>query len=126
MKELSRILYKGTEILYVDYSNLKYNKERTIQLIFCTADEYKKYPLKSALVIVNFSNLFFDNEIIHAFKVTQEETFLYQKRVALIGLKGLQVLGYNYIIQFKYRDMVRVFNNISAAKEWLVQDRMGN
>lgn len=122
MEGLSKIYYKGTEIIYVDYSGFRLNKRKTIQLIFNTADEYRKYPIKSVLALVNLKNLYFDNEIINAFKITQEQTFPHQKRIALIGIKGLQLLAYNYIIHFKNRDRVRIFKNISEAKEWLILD----
>lgn len=120
MEGLSKIYYKEREIIYVDYSDFRLNKERTIRLIFNTADEYRKYSLKSVLALVNFKNLYFDNEIINAFKITQEETALYQKKVALIGLSKLQVLGYDYIINKKYNDFVRMFKDVSKAKEWLI------
>lgn len=122
MEGLSKIIYKGKEIIYVDYSNFKLDKMKTFNLVFNCANEYMKYPLKSVLAIVNLTNLYFDTDIIDAFKMTQEQTTPHQKRVALIGIKGLQLLAYNYIVHLNYRDKVRIFNNISEAKEWLVLD----
>lgn len=122
MDGLSKITYKGKEIIYIDYSGFKFDKTKTLSLIYSSANEYMKYPFKSVLAIVNLANLYFDNDIINAFKATQEATALQERKVALIGLKGLQTLGYNHIIPFICRDWVRVFNNISEAKEWLVQD----
>lgn len=122
MERLSKIIYKGKEIIYVDYSNFKLDKMKTFNLVFNCANEYMKYPLKSVLAIVNLTNLYFDTDIIDAFKMTQEQTTPHQKRVALIGIKGLQLLAYNYIVHLNYRDKVRIFNNILEAKEWLVLD----
>ncbi|NLW46566.1 MAG: hypothetical protein GXY86_04410 [Firmicutes bacterium] len=126
MDGLSKITYKGKEIIYVDYSGFKFDKIKTFNLVYGSANEYMKYPFKSVLAIVNLTNLYFDNDIINAFKVTQEAATYHEKKVALIGIKGLQVLAYNYIIHMKYRDMVKVFNNISDAKEWLVSDYICN
>lgn len=122
MEGISKITYKGKEIIYLDYSCFKLDKTKTLNLVYGSANEYMKYPLKSVLALVNLTNLYFDTNIINAFKITQEETILHQKRIALIGLKGLQILAYKYIVHMKYRDMVRIFNNISEAKEWLVLD----
>ncbi len=119
---LSKITYKDKEIIYVDYSSFRLDKEKTFKLIYGSADEYLKHPLESVLALVNLTNLYFDNEIINAFKTAQEETIANEKKVALIGLKGLQILAYNYVINMKNRDKVRVFENISEAREWLVND----
>lgn len=121
MDGLSKITYKGKEIICVDYSGFKFDTTKTFDLIYGSANEYMKHPLKSVLALVNLTNLYFDTDIINAFKTTQEATASHEKKIALIGIKGLQVLAYKYIIHIKYRDMVRLFNNISEAKEWLVK-----
>ena len=121
MDGLSKITYKGKEIIYVDYSGFKFDKTKTFNLVYGAANEYMKYPSNSVLAIVNLTNLYFDNDIINAFKVTQEATVPYEKKIALIGIKGLQVLAYKYIIHEKSRDMVKFFNNVLVAKEWLVE-----
>jgi hypothetical protein len=122
MEGLSKIYYKEKEIIYVDYSSFKLDKMKTINLVFDCANEYMKYPLNSVLAIVNLTHLYFDTDIIDAFKMTQEKTTPHQKKIALIGIKGLQLLAFNYIVHMKYRNRVRIFNNISEAKEWLVLD----
>ncbi|NLW46565.1 MAG: hypothetical protein GXY86_04405 [Firmicutes bacterium] len=122
MEGFSKIAYKGKEILYADYSSFGFDKEKTLQLISGFANEYMKCPPKSALALVNVANLHFDTDIINALKENQDKTVPYQKKVAIIGMKGLQKVAYNFIITLTQRDSVKILNSENEAKEWLVSD----
>lgn len=122
MEGFSKIAYKGKEILYADYSQFGFDKEKTLQLINGLAEEYAKCPPKSALALINVANLHFDTDIINALKENQEKSISYQKKVAVIGMKGLQKVAYNFIVSLTQRDLVKVLDNETEAKEWLVSD----
>lgn len=122
MEGLSKIAYKGKEIFYVDYSKFGMDKEKTINLILGAAEEYMKYPLKSVLAITNVANLHFDTDIVNAFKISQEKTAPYQKKIAIIGMKGLQKVAYNFIVSLTQRDLVKVMDSLEEAKDWVTSD----
>ena len=46
----------------------------------------------------------------------------YEKRVAVIGMKGLQKVAYNFIVSLTQKDLVKAFDSELEAKEWLVKD----
>jgi hypothetical protein len=122
MEGLSKITYKNKTILYIDYSKVLGSKEKILQLIEKASQEYLKYPPKSALALTNFSNIQMDSDIVQMLKKTQEKTFLYEKKVTLIGNKDHLKVGYNFIVGFTQRSIVQMFDTELEAKEWLVKD----
>lgn len=124
MEGFSKIAYKGKEIFYVDYSSFGFDVEKALNLIKHATEEYVRLqlPPKSVLAIVNISNLHFDTAVINAFKDEKAKTAYYEKKVAIIGMKGLQKVAYTFIVNLTQRDTVKVFDELSDAKEWLVND----
>lgn len=118
----SKIIYKGKEIYYIDYSSFRLNIDKAFKLIRYATEEYQRLqlPPKSVLVITNLSGLHFNTSLVNVFKEEKEKTVYYEKKVAIIGLKGLQRLAYNYITRKSPRDLIKICKNISEAKEWLV------
>jgi hypothetical protein len=122
MEGLSKSLYKGKEIIYVDYSSFGTNKEKTISLIKGVTSELSMRPPKSVLILVNVTNMSFDTEVGNAFKESRKKAF-YEKKTAVIGLNSLQRLMYNFVINMGERDVVRAFESETEAKEWLVSEK---
>ncbi len=122
MEGLSKISYQGKEIIYVDYSSFGFDKEKALKLINASTEEYMKHPAKSVLALVNVSNLHFDSDIINLMKQTKEKTIPYEKKIAIIGMKGLQKVAYNFVTSLTQRDVVKVLDTELEAKEWLVQN----
>lgn len=98
--------------------------DKAFKLIRFATEEYNRLhlPAKSVLAIANLSGLHFNSELINTFREEKGKTAYYEKKVAVIGLKGLQRLGYNYVTFLNSKDSVKIFNNIIDAKEWLVKD----
>jgi hypothetical protein len=121
---LSIITYKDKEIYYIDYSGLGNSKERVLQLIYGASEEYnhKDLPPKSVLALTNVDNLSFDMEVVNTFKEQRHNVAPYEKKVAIIGLKGIQMIAYRYIISFAQHSVIKLFDSEIEAKEWLVKD----
>lgn len=122
MKEFSIIVYKGKNIHYIDYSNFCTSKEKTLQLLKYSIEECKNSEPKSTLTLINVVNLSFDMEIINAFQDSIGETFPYVKKLAVIGLAGLQKVAYNFIIKLSQKYLIKAFDTELEAKEWLTDD----
>lgn len=122
---LSKIQYKGKEILFLDYSGFAKDKstqkQKTLQLMNGANEEYKKYPKKSALGMGNFTNFSFDMDILSALKKSNNEMDCYIKKSAIIGVKGLLKAGYNFVIGLTSSN-TKVFETEQEAKDWLVLD----
>jgi hypothetical protein len=122
MDEITMRTYRNKEFFYVDYTGLHGNKERTIQLIIESGQEYRKKPLKSVLALVNVGNARFDTEILRIFIENQDKSVPYEKRVAVIGLDTLKRVAYNLIVGTNKDVFIKAFESEEEAKEWLVQD----
>jgi hypothetical protein len=122
MEGFSKIAYKGKEIFCIDYSSFGFNKEKALQLLRGATEYYvsNQLPPNSVLALVNVSGLHFDNDVINAFKEEKEKTDPYDKKIAILGMKGLQKVAYNFIISLTKRDSVKLFDIEQEAKEWLV------
>ncbi|NLW46567.1 MAG: hypothetical protein GXY86_04415 [Firmicutes bacterium] len=125
MEGFSKILYKDKEIFYVDYSSFGLDVYKTLRLIRYATEEYERLqlPPKSVLAIANLSGLHFDTDLVNAFREEKEKTAYYEKKVAVIGLKGLQRIAYSYVVSINSKDFLRIFRNITEAKEWLIRDK---
>lgn len=124
MEGLSIITYKDKAIYYIDYSSLGTSKDKVLQLIQGACDEYsgKHLPPKSVLALTNVDNLPFDMEIVNAFKEQRHKVAPYEKKVAIIGLKGVQTIAYRYITSFTQHNVIKLFDFEFEAKEWLIND----
>jgi hypothetical protein len=125
VKGLSIINYKGKEIIYLDYSGFANDKttqkENTLKLVRGATEEYMKHPLNSILAIVNVENFLFDMDVLNAFKSESAKYGPYEKKVAMIGLKGLVKAGYNFVVGLTKKNY-KICNSEIEAKEWLVSD----
>lgn len=124
MEGFSKIAYKGKEIYYVDYSSFGFDKEKALKLLRSIPDLYKQLqvPPHSVLALVNISGLHFDTDVINAFNEERPKTVEYEKKVAVIGMKGLQKVAYNFIVSLTQRNLVKAFDSELDAKEWLVSE----
>lgn len=110
MEGFSTITYKDKKIFYIDYSSFGLNIDKAIRLLRFATQEYQRLqlPPKSVLAIANISGLYFNSELINAFKEEKEKTSYY-KKIAVIGLKGLQRLRYKYITHLNSKDSIKIF-----------------
>lgn len=124
MAGISKINYKNKEILYIDYSGLaedKAQKQKTLEFIKAGTEAYMQYPANSALGLVNVENLYFDMEILSAFKESRNKGGYTIKKEAIIGVKGLIKAAYNFVIGLT-NNTTRAFSSEQEAKEWLVSN----
>ena len=124
MEGFSKIAYKGKEIYCFNYSSYGFDKEKALQLLRSIPDLYKQQqiPPHSVLALTNISGLHFDTEVINAFSDERPKTADYEKKVAVVGMKGLQKVAYNFIISLTQRNLVKTFDSELDAKEWLVSE----
>lgn len=122
---LSKINYKGKEILYLDYSifakDKTTQKEKTLKLMEAANTEYKKYPEHTALGLGNFKDFHFDMDVLNALKKSQNEVGCYMRKTAILGVQGLLKAGYNFVIGLTDKK-TKAFSSEQEAKEWLVSE----
>ena len=122
MEGISTINYQGKKIYIINFSEFGDSKEDTVRLINAVGDEIITNPLNSVLALFDLSNSFFHFDTLKTFKQLEERCGQYEKKVAVIGLKGLQKTGFNTIAGTKKSGSIKAFNSELEAKEWLVSD----
>lgn len=112
------ITHKGKSIYYMDFSNLKSEKEIT-DLINTSKMFIRTQPISSVLTMTNISNMHFSNEIKELFSSFVKGNKPYVKAGTVVGISGLQSILYNAIMKMTGRN-IKAMNSVDAAKEWLV------
>ena len=119
MERVSNIHYKGIDIIYSDFSNLKSIEE--ITKVFEDGSEIiSNSPLKSVYALTNFDNMFFNTKVMRVIQETLKINKPHIKNTAVIGITGLSKIMFDGIIRLSGRDL-RLFDTMEEAKEFLYQ-----
>jgi hypothetical protein len=121
MEGISTTVYQEKSIYMIDFSHYGESKEDTVGMIRAIGDEFRRNPINSVLALIDVTHAFFHFEILKAFSQLQERYGQYQKKVAVIGLKGLKKAGFNRAVGSR-KDVVKAFDSEQEAKAWLVSD----
>ena len=105
MKKPELITYKGKQLVYLDFSNLK-NKNEVHKLEKAAGEFIQKQHVNSALVLTNIENMYFNNELRTCFIDTARANGPYIKASAIIGLYGLATFIYNDFLKQTGRRIV--------------------
>jgi hypothetical protein len=119
MKRIYFIDHKGTQILYVDFSNLLPS-----QLPVCI-EEAKKIigaePENSLLTLTNVTNMRFDYDSSQTIIDFSKHNKPYIKAAAVIGISGIQTVILNSVKISTKREFA-IFDDIEKAKDWLAEE----
>jgi len=124
MEKASFKQYKGKQIYFVDYSNLK-TEEEFLKAINNT-NQFRKQnienkPLKSLLMLVDFRNSYVIGNVFNRLKESGALTKPFLKKQAMVGLtpgKAAMLKIYSIFI----KDVVNSFNTNEEALEWLIKE----
>jgi hypothetical protein len=115
------IEYKGKQIYYVDYSNIKTNPEflAIIKQTNAFREKIKSEGKRDLLMLVDFSGSYVFGEVLEeikkAGKITKELTL----REAVVGITGGKRILLK-IVQKITNMNISVFDTVEEAKNWLV------
>jgi PAS domain S-box-containing protein len=117
-KRINIIKYKGKEMLYLDYSNLKSEEyQKAVDEIINIVPSLGK---KDLLVLTNVQGNYFTTDYIKNTKKAGEILKPYLKKNAIIGISRKQDIFLKAIKLFSDINM-ESFENIENAKDWLVE-----
>lgn len=114
---MQKIQYKGKEILYIDYQNLK---ESEMIEALNEAERIILEDNKLHLQLTNILDAFATPGFMAAAKKFGKKTNPLTDRSAIIGITGVKVLllrSYNFVSGEKLKD----FKTIEEAKDYLVK-----
>lgn len=118
MRKAEIINHNGTELVYLDYSDLR-NKDEVIQLILDGSDFIRNRPLDSVLSLVNVENMYFNNEVRNVLQENVKLNSPHVKKTAVFGLNGLISIMYNSFVKITGRNL-KAFKTMDEAIDYLI------
>jgi hypothetical protein len=103
----------------VDLSNCPVNQVK--EVVRKVPDYITVQPLRSVLVLTDFTGATFDRDAIRAIKETAVFDKPFVKKSALVGIEGMSASFYEELKSFSRRDMT-IFKTRDAALGWLTAD----
>ena len=119
MERVSTINYKGIDLLYSNFSNLK-SVEEIAKTFEESSNIIKETPLNSVLGVSNFENMFFNTKVMKVIQDALKVNKPHMRYSAVIGISGLSKMMFDGVIRLTGRDL-RLFNTLEEAKEFLYQ-----
>lgn len=119
MNEIRSIFYKEKEIILIDFSNSGMDREKTLAIVARVFPTLSARPKNSVLSLTNVTGMRFDKQILEAFKESVLQVKPYQKKAAVVGMKGIQKAAYTFTTMMT-SDITKAFDSEIDAKEWLV------
>lgn len=122
-KGASFLEYKGKQIYYVDYSNIKTNEEflTTIKQTNAFREKLKADGKRSLLMLVDITGSFVYGEVLEEIKKAGKFTKELTAKEAVVGITGGKKILLK-IIQTITNMNLKVFNTVDEAKDWLVSN----
>jgi len=122
MERAQFINHNGSEIYYIDYSNLKLEEEflEAIKSTNAFREKVKASGKTDLLMLVNISNSYIYGQAFAEIKKSGKLTQSITKRTAVIGITGAKKTFLDIVNVFTSLN-VKPFDNIDEAKDWLVK-----
>jgi hypothetical protein len=115
------IEYKGKEIYYVDYSNIKSNEEfmTVIKQSNTFREKVRTEGKKDLLMLVDISGSFVYGEVLAEIKKAGKITKEITSKEAVVGISGGKKILLKIVQSFTNMSL-HAFDSLDEAKDWLV------
>ncbi|MBN2812841.1 MAG: hypothetical protein JXQ80_02125 [Bacteroidales bacterium] len=119
----SFIQYKGKEIYYVDYSNIKTNEEflAIIKQTNAFREKTKAEGKRNLLMLVDITGSFVYGEVLEQIKKAGKLTKELTAREAVVGVTGGKKILLRIVQTFSNMSL-KIFDSVEDAKEWLISE----
>ena len=113
--------YKGKQIYYVDYSNIKSNQEflEIIKQTNAFREKVKAEGKKNLLMLVDVTGSFVYGEVLDEIKKAGKFTKQITAREAVVGVTGGKKILLKMVQAFTTMNL-KVFDSVEEAQNWLV------
>jgi hypothetical protein len=115
------ITHRGKQIMHSDYTNFEMDLHGLQAEVNAVDDMICREPDNSVLLLVDVSNTTTTVEVVELFKKSSARTTNHLHKVAVVGLSGIRRMLLDVISRFSGQQMT-IFDNVEAAKDWLVQE----
>jgi hypothetical protein len=118
MRKMELLHFKGKEIYYFNFSNLR-NEQEIFEIIVENNIYIHNQLPKSMIILINVENLHFNDQIKGMVTDFIKENKNYAKANAIIGINGFKQSVYFKKMRFS-DGHIRTFDSAELAKKWLV------
>jgi hypothetical protein len=115
--------YKGREIYFVDYTNIKSTEEflKVIKGTNAFREKVKAEGKRNILMLVDVTGSYVYGEALDAIKMSGRISKELTRKEAIIGISGAKKILLQ-IAQLFTGMQLRPFDTMEEAKEWLIQE----
>ena len=113
--------HKGTKIFYQDFSKNFYNSAAVKAELMEVQKVVTAGPMDSLLVLSDFRDTNVGSELLSAMNVASSATKAYVHKTAVLGVTGMKRTLADLLTALTGQQL-KYFDDIEAAKDWLVED----
>ncbi len=118
-KKINSIIKHGnTEIIFHDYSNIEENK--FVSAIESNVIDSKKSGLDGQLLLIDITNSYITTQVLDTFKKASIDIKPFTKKIAVIGIKGIQKVFFKVVTTFAKSQNIKSFKSKTEALDWLI------
>ncbi len=115
------IEYKGKKIFYQNFSKQFYNSAAVKAELAEVQQIVKSQPPGSTLILSDFRDTNVGSELLSAMNAASSATKAYVHKTAVLGVTGMKRQLADLLTAITGQSL-KYFDNIEAAKDWLVED----
>ncbi len=119
MERTRFIEHHGKRILLLDYSGIR-DPAEALREIAASRAVVARQPHGSVLTLTHVQGARYNTEVVQALKELATHNQPFVRAAAVVGLSGLQRAVYR-TIQLFTRRALQPFDDLEAAKDWLVE-----
>ncbi|MFH1460260.1 MAG: STAS/SEC14 domain-containing protein [Candidatus Omnitrophota bacterium] len=115
------IEYKEKRIWFAQYNDLGRDVQAFEREVLLVTQIMIKEPEQSILLLIDYRGTGGSMKFFEVLKDSALKVKKFTKKSAVVGVEGIKRVLLKSIIRFSALD-VKIFDDLEAAKEWLVQD----
>lgn len=113
--------HKGKKIFYQDFSKLFYNSAAVKAELAEVQEIVKSHPLDSVLVLTDMRDTNVGSDLLPAMNAASAATKAHVHKTAVLGVTGVKRKLADLLSTLTGQPL-KYFDDIEAAKNWLVED----
>ncbi len=107
-----------TEIILHNYSNIE--DDKFVSTIEANVSNSKERGNDNQLLLLDITNAYISTKVLDTFKKASIDIKPFTKKIAVIGVKGIQKVFFNIVLTFSKSNDLKSFKTKEEAINWLI------
>ena len=118
-RKINSIIKHGNlEIILHDYSDI--NDDKFVPAIEANVNDSRERSNPNQLLLLDITNSYISTPVLNAFKKASIDIKPFTKKIAVIGIKGIQKVFFSVILTFSKSNNLKSFKTKEEAIDWLI------